>query len=73
MESIDILNNIGENLRAIMYKKQIKIATLERESGITRQEITRYRNCKSQPSAYSLARICTALQISPAELYEVRK
>lgn len=60
---------IGERLHAIREKKRISLLDLERESGISRAEISRIESGHAVPSVTDLSRLALALDVPVPHLF----
>ena len=65
---------IVNNLSTIMGKKRIKIATLYKWTGISRSTLTQlYYDKTTMIKLDTIDKLCSALNITPGELFEYRK
>ncbi|MYV04217.1 helix-turn-helix transcriptional regulator [Lactobacillus salivarius] len=65
---------IVNNLSTIMGKKRIKIATLYKRTGISRSTLTHlYYDKTTMIKLDTIDKLCSALDITPGELFEYRK
>ena len=65
---------IVNNLSTIMGKKRIKIATLHKWTGISRSKLTQlYYDKTTMIKLDTIDKLCSALDITPGELFEYRK
>ena len=65
---------IVNNLSTIMGKKRIKIATLYKWTGISRSTLTQlYYDKTTMIKLDTIDKLCSALDITPGELFEYRK
>lgn len=65
---------IVNNLSTIMGKKRIKIAALYKWTGISRSTLTHlYYDKTTMIKLDTIDKLCSALDITPGELFEYRK
>jgi DNA-binding response OmpR family regulator/mannose-6-phosphate isomerase-like protein (cupin superfamily) len=69
----NILNKLGEKIKAIRKGKGIKIKQLSTRSGLTESSISMIENGKISPSITTINKIAMALSVHPIEFFEIEK
>jgi transcriptional regulator with XRE-family HTH domain len=71
-EIADQIKHISKRLREEREKQRISQINLAFKAGLSQNQINYIETGKRTPTLYTLLRICNALQISPAILFDVQ-
>jgi XRE family aerobic/anaerobic benzoate catabolism transcriptional regulator len=69
MPAQGILSRLGARLRARRQERGLSLAELARRTGLSRRYLTEAEAGRANPSVSVLLGVCTALALSPAELF----